>query len=297
MKIRKGDDFFETLSFEGHNSAFSACSAVRYSRKELSEYMETFEAVAIRAARRAGLLLKRRLDQKRQIRYKGAVNLVTEMDLLAEKVIVSEIRKHYPDHSLLAEEDTDLRGDSPYRWVIDPLDGTTNYAHGFPVFSVSIALEKEGKVILGVVYDPTREELFVAKKGKGTRLNGRKIHVSSTPKLSGCLLATGFPYDLRETAADNFDHFHNFALRAHAVRRAGSAALDLCYVAAWRFDGFWDMRLGPWDMAAGSLIVQEAGGKITDFLGNPVDLDGKHVLASNGKVHGEMMKVLKMGRF
>lgn len=259
--------------------------------------MECFEQVAILAARRAGLLLKGRLGQKRQIKYKGAVNLVTEMDLLAEKVIVSEIRKRYPDHSLLAEEKTDLRADSPYRWIIDPLDGTTNYAHGFPVFSVSIALEKEGKVILGAVYDPTRDELFVAKKGQGTRLNGRKIRVSSTPKLSECLLATGFPYDIREAAADNFDHFRNFALRAHAVRRAGSAALDLCYVAAGRFDGFWEMRLGPWDMAAGGLIVREAGGKVTDFLGNPVHLDGEHVLASNGKIHREMMRILKMGRF
>jgi myo-inositol-1(or 4)-monophosphatase len=259
--------------------------------------MESFEQVAILAARRAGLLLKRRLGQKRQIKYKGAVNLVTEMDLLAERVIVSEVRKRYPDHGFLAEEKTNLQGSSPYRWVIDPLDGTTNYAHAFPVFSVSIALEKERKVILGVVYDPTREELFVAKKGKGARLNGRKIHVSSTPKLSECLLATGFPYDIREAGADNFDHFRNFALRAHAVRRAGSAALDLCYVAAGRFDGFWEMRLGPWDMAAGSLIVREAGGKVTDFLGNPVDLDGKHVLASNGKIHREMIKLLKRGRF
>ena len=259
--------------------------------------MESFEQVAILAAKKAGLLLKSRLGQKRRVKYKGPVNLVTEMDLLAEKVIVSEIRKHWPDHSLLAEEKTDLQGDSPYRWVIDPLDGTTNYAHGFPVFSVSIALQMEEKVVLGVVYDPTRDDLFVGKKGEGARLNGRKIHVSSTPKLSESLLATGFPYDLRENAADNFDHFRNFALHAHAVRRAGSAALDLCYVAAGRFDGFWEMRLGPWDMAAGSLMVREAGGKTTDFLGNPLGLDGRHVLASNGKIHREMIKLLKRGRF
>jgi myo-inositol-1(or 4)-monophosphatase len=258
--------------------------------------MESFEQAAILAAKKAGLLLKRRLGWKRQVKYKGVVNLVTEMDLLAEKVIVSEIRKRYPDHSLLAEEKTDLRGDSPYRWVIDPLDGTTNYAHGYPVFSVSIALEKAGEVILGVVYDPTRDELFVGKKGKGARLNGRKIHVSSTPKLSECLLATGFPYDIRETAADNFDHFRNFALRVHAVRRAGSAALDLCYVAAGRFDGFWEMKLGPWDLAAGSLMVKEAGGKVTDFLGTPLVLDGKYVLASNGKIHREMLQILRLGR-
>ena len=259
--------------------------------------MESFEQAAILAAKKAGVLLKRRLGWKRQVKYKGVVNLVTEMDLLAEKVIVSEIRKRYPHHSLLAEERTDLRGDSSYRWVIDPLDGTTNYAHGYPVFSVSIALEKAGEVILGVVYDPTRDELFVGKKGKGARLNGRKINVSSTPKLSECLLATGFPYDIRETAADNFDHFRNFALRVHAVRRAGSAALDLCYVAAGRFDGFWEMRLAPWDLAAGSLMVREAGGKTTDFWGNPLGLDGRHVLASNGKIHREMIQLLKMGRF
>lgn len=258
--------------------------------------MESFEQVAIGAAKKAGLLLKSRLGQKRRVKYKGPVNLVTEMDLLAEKVIVSEIREHWPDHSVLAEEKTDLRGDSPYRWVIDPLDGTTNYAHGFPVFSVSIALQKEENVILGVVYDPTRDELFVGKKGEGARLNGRKIHVSSTPKLSECLLATGFPYDLRENAADNFDHFRNFALHAHAVRRAGSAALDLCYVAAGRFDGFWEMRLGPWDMAAGTLMVREAGGKTSDFWGNPLGLDGRHVLASNGKIHREMIRLLKRGR-
>jgi myo-inositol-1(or 4)-monophosphatase len=259
--------------------------------------MHSFEKVAILAAKKAGLLLKRGLGQKRRVGYKGAVNLVTEMDLLSEKVIVSEIRKRYPNHSLLAEEKTRVLESSPYRWIIDPLDGTTNYAHGFPIFSVSIALEKQGRVILGVVYDPTREELFVANEGKGARLNGRRIHVSSTPALSRSLLATGFPYDLRESPVDNFDHFRNFALRVHAVRRAGSAALDLCYVAVGRFDGFWEMKLGPWDFAAGSLIVREAGGEITDFLGKRLDLAGKHVLASNGRIHRQMIKVLKMGRF
>jgi myo-inositol-1(or 4)-monophosphatase len=259
--------------------------------------MESFTKVAILAAKKAGLLLKRGLGQKRQVDYKGAVNLVTEMDIISERVIVSEIRKRYPNHSLLAEEKTRVQENSAYRWIIDPLDGTTNYAHGFPIFSVSIALEKQGEVILGVVYDPTREELFVAKKEKGARLNGRSIHVTSTPALSKSLLATGFPYDLRESPVDNFDHFRNFALRVHAVRRPGSAALDLCYVAAGRFDGFWEMKLGPWDFAAGSLMVREAGGEITDFLGKRLDLDGQHVLASNGKIHREMIKVLKMGRF
>jgi len=259
--------------------------------------MGSFKSVAAAAARKAGLLLKRKLGQTRKIEYKGAVNLVTEMDLLSEKIIGSEIGQHYPNHSLLAEERIMKQGDSPYRWIIDPLDGTTNYAHGYPIFCISIALEEKGELILGVVYDPMRDELFLAEKGKGARLNGRKIRVSSTPKLARSLLATGFPYDLRESPANNFDHFRNFALRVHAVRRAGSAALDLCYVAAGRFDGFWEMKLGPWDFAAGSLLVREAGGKITDFLGKDLLLDGRNVLASNGKIHGEMIKVLKMGRF
>jgi myo-inositol-1(or 4)-monophosphatase len=258
--------------------------------------MGSFRQVGIMAAKKAGLLLKRSLGQERRVGYKGAVNLVTEMDLLSEKVIVSEIGRHYPDHSLLAEEKTMKQQDSAFRWIIDPLDGTTNYAHGYPVFSVSIALEREEEIILGVVYDPMRDELFVAENKKGARLNGQRIRVSSTPKLSQSLLATGFPYDLRESPVNNFDHFHNFALRVHAVRRAGSAALDLCYVAAGRFDGFWEMKLGPWDLAAGSLIVREAGGTTTDFLGNPLRLDGKNVLASNGRIHREMIKVLKMGR-
>jgi myo-inositol-1(or 4)-monophosphatase len=258
--------------------------------------METYRTLAIRAAKKAGQILQRRLGRVRNVDYKGAVNLVTEMDFLAEEVIVSEIRKEYPHHSFLAEEKVRQQVDSPFRWIIDPLDGTTNYAHGFPIFCVSIALEKEGEIILGVVYDPSRDELFVAEKGKGARLNGRRIRVSSTPKLSQSLLATGFPYDLRESPVNNFDHFRNFALRVHAVRRAGSAALDLCYVAAGRFDGFWEMKLGPWDLAAGSLIVKEAGGKVTDFQGKPLGLHGSHVLASNGKFHREMIKILKMGR-
>lgn len=207
--------------------------------------MECVEQVAILAAKKAGLLLKRRLGQKRQVSYKGPVNLVTEMDLLSERIIVYEIRKRYPNTSFLAEEKTSVLENSPYRWIIDPLDGTTNYAHGVPIFSVSIALEKQGEVILGVVYDPTCDELFVGKKRKGARLNGRKIHVSSTPTLPKSLLATGFPYDLRESPADNFDYFRNFARRVHDVRRAGSAALVLCYVAAGRLDGYWEMKLGP----------------------------------------------------
>jgi myo-inositol-1(or 4)-monophosphatase len=258
--------------------------------------MQSFKPLAIRLAKKSGGILQGHLGRVKKVGYKGAVNLVTEMDLLSEKMIVAEIRKHYPNHSLLAEEKTHRQKDSPYQWIIDPLDGTTNYVHGYPVFCVSIGLEKDGEIILGVVYDPSRDELFVGEKGKGARLNGRTLQVSSICALSRSLLSTGFPYDLRESSVNNFDHFRNFATRVHAVRRAGSAALDLCYVAAGRFDGFWEMKLAPWDLAAGSLIVREAGGKVTDFQGNPIHLDGKNVLASNGKIHREMMKILKMGR-
>ena len=237
------------------------------------------------------------MGRKRTIGFKGAVNLVTEMDILSEKIIVGEIEKRFPDHAILAEERPAMEKASRFLWIIDPLDGTTNYAHGFPVFSVSIALAKDEEVILGVVYDPTRDELFTAEKGKGARLNGRRIRVSSESDLSRSLLATGFPYDLRESKINNFDHFHNFAIRAQAVRRAGSAALDLCYVAAGRFDGFWEMKLGPWDIAAGSLMVAEGGGKITNFLGRPLNLSGKHVLASNGKIHAAMLKIVRLGNF
>lgn len=258
--------------------------------------MNSYMRTAIAAARRAGTILKARLGRKRKVGYKGAVNLVTEMDILAEKLIVGEIRSHFPDHAVMAEESGTVEKASPFRWIIDPLDGTTNYAHDFPVFCVSIALARDEEVILGVVYDPTREELFTAEKGKGARLNGRKIRVSSESNLSRSLLATGFPYDLRESRVNNFDHFHNFAVRAQAVRRTGSAALDLCYVAAGRFDGFWEMKLAPWDMAAGGLIVSEAGGRLTDFGGKPLKLSGKQVLASNGKVHRTMLGIVKMGR-
>lgn len=259
--------------------------------------MNSFKKIAVNAATKAGLILKKNLSKKRKIAYKGAVNLVTEMDLLAEDIITSLIKKHFPNHNILAEEKVNSQGDSPYRWIIDPLDGTTNYAHGFPIFCVSIALEKDKEIILGVVYDPMREELFLAEKGKGAKLNGKKIHVSAVSKLSQSLLATGFPYDLRESSENNFDHFRNFALRVHAVRRAGSAALDLCYVAAGRFDGFWEMKLGPWDFAAGSLIVKEAGGKVTDFAGHPLKINSGHVLASNGKIHQEMIAIIKMGKY
>jgi myo-inositol-1(or 4)-monophosphatase len=259
--------------------------------------MISYQSVAVQAARKAGEILKKQMGRRRTIGFKGTVNLVTEMDILSEKIIVQEIERRFPDHAVLAEERSASQKPSRFLWIIDPLDGTTNYAHGFPIFSVSIALAKDGEVVLGVVYDPSRDELFTAEKGRGARLNGRQIRVSSESKLTLSLLATGFPYDLRKSKINNFDHFHNFAVRAQAVRRAGSAALDLCYVAAGRFDGFWEMKLGTWDIAAGSLMVSEAGGKVTNFLAQPLNLSGKHVLASNGKIHREMLRILKKGIF
>jgi myo-inositol-1(or 4)-monophosphatase len=264
--------------------------------KGRSKKMESFKALAVHAAKKAGRVLQRRLGRTRRIDYKGALNLVTEMDYRSERIIVSEIRKRFPEHGFLAEEKARQQSGSPYRWIIDPLDGTTNYAHGFPVYTISIGLEYGGEIILGVVYDPSREEIFVAQKGKGARLNGRRMAVSGTSRLSKSLLTTGFPYDLRESPVNNFDHFRNFAYRTHAVRRCGSAALDLCYVAAGRVDGFWEMKLGAWDLAAGSLMVQEAGGRVTDFQGQPLGLDGRQVLASNRRIHGVMMKILRMGK-
>lgn len=258
--------------------------------------METYRHFAQDIAQEAGLLLKAHLGQIRSFRHKGVVDLVTEMDIRSEALITAKIRHRFPRHGILAEENTCLPKASAYRWIIDPLDGTTNYAHGLPIYCVSIALEKDGKIVLGVVYDPSRDELFWAQRGLGAFLGRKRIRVSKTAVLSQSLLATGFPYDLRENPMNNLDHFAHFALRTHAVRRLGSAALDLCYVAAGRFDGYWEMKIGPWDFAAGGLIVQEAGGKLTDFQGRSIQADGKNILATNGQIHGEMIQVLGLGK-
>jgi myo-inositol-1(or 4)-monophosphatase len=257
--------------------------------------MKGMLGVAFYAASNAGKILKDNFGKSLEIDFKGDINLVTDIDRLSEKTIVEIIMDKYPDHQILAEESEGKRSESPYRWIIDPLDGTTNYAHGFPFFCVSIALEKDREIILGIIYDPLLEEFFVAEKGKGAYLNKKKIEVSSTDNLIHSLLATGFPYDLRESEENNIDHFNNFIMSAQAVRRAGSAALDLCYVAMGRFDGFWELKLSPWDVAAGSLIVKEAGGIVTDFKGGDFDIYSKEILASNKKIHNEMVQVLKKG--
>ena len=253
---------------------------------------ERCKAIAIEAARKAGAILDEHARKGFRIEHKDAVNLVTDADRRAEQVIVEAIRRAFPDHQVLAEE-RGLAGDqSPFKWVIDPLDGTTNFAHGFPAYCVSIGLEYQGRCTLGVVFDPTRHELFVGESGGGAFLNGHPIHVSGTPKLDAALLVTGFAYDIRHSPQNNLDHFANFALRVQGLRRTGAAALDLCYVACGRFDGFWELKLHPWDMAAGTVIVQEAGGRMSDFGGGPLSIYGQEIVASNGFIHDAMLAVL-----
>lgn len=247
---------------------------------------------AVEAARKAGLLLKENLGRAGKIEYKGAVNIVTEMDKRAEALILEEIKRNFPGHGILTEESEEQVSSSGLKWIIDPLDGTTNYAHGFPFFCVSIAFEKDGEVVLGVIYDPMLDELFVAEKGKGAYLNGKSIHVSSVDSMDKSLLATGFPYDLRSSRLNNLDFFSTFSLKAQAIRRAGSAALDLSYIASGRFDGYWELKLRPWDVAAGALLVLEAGGTYTDFNGNPASIYGKECLATNGLIEKEMLGIL-----
>ncbi len=254
-----------------------------------------FLEVAVQAARVSGRIQKRYLSKNYRIDYKGVhTNLVTEVDLRCEMKILSVIKSHFPGHGFYAEEGGETHASSPYRWIIDPLDGTTNYTHGYPCFCTSIALEKRGEVVLGVVFDPIQNELFTAEKGRGAFLNGKRISPSITSKLTEALLVTGFPYDIKRNRK-NFKHFKNFVLQAQAVRRDGSAALDLCYTAMGRFDGFWEFSLSPWDMAAGELILKEAGGKITLANGRPFSIFKGEVLASNGQIHSQMARVLKSG--
>lgn len=244
-------------------------------------------------AHRAGKLLMEKLDQSVSVQYKGDINLVTEADKGSEKMIMEAIRQNFPDHGILSEESPAVAGSSAMRWIIDPLDGTTNYAHGYPVFCISIALEKDGTVILGVVHDPTRRDTFVAVRGEGAYLNEKKMAVSQTASLTRSLLATGFPYDIRESAENNLDYFNMMAREAQAIRRAGAAALDIAYLAAGRFDGFWELKLQPWDTAAASLLVEEAGGKITDIAGASWNLLSPNILVSNGRIHEQMMEVFR----
>ena len=256
--------------------------------------------IAARAARialEAGDLLRRYFQRGVATEYKGDVDLVTEADRASEKLITERLSAAFPDHGIYGEEGVRQRLDSEYRWYVDPLDGTTNFAHGFPVFCVSLGLEHrpaglaaeaDGELVAGVIYDPTRDELFTAQKGMGAWLNGRPIHVSGTKHLAEALVATGFPSRKRH-ASPNIHFYQEFTMRSHGVRRAGSAALDLAYTACGRMDGFWEFYLNPWDTAAGALLVQEAGGRITRFDGARFPLNSSEILATNGLLHAEMM--------
>jgi myo-inositol-1(or 4)-monophosphatase len=241
----------------------------------------------------AGQMLLNGMSKNIRIERKGEVNLVTEMDLESEKMIYSAIRKAFPAHSILAEEGTSKDTGSRYRWIVDPLDGTTNYAHRYPVWCVSVALEFDSEILGGVIYNPNLDEMFYGWRGKGAFMNRKRLHVSRQSRLSEAFLATGFPYDIRETELDNIDNFARFYKRCQAVRRGGSAALDLAYMAAGVFDGFWELKLSPWDTAAGKMLVEEAGGEVTDFSGNSFDIFGKEIVCANSKLLRQMLEVLK----
>jgi myo-inositol-1(or 4)-monophosphatase len=240
----------------------------------------------------AGRLLLDRFHTDLEISHKGTIDLVTEADLAAESLIVGRIQKAFPEHSILAEERHTHTRDEAVKWVIDPLDGTTNYAHGYPVFSVSIGLEIEGNIEWGAVLDPVRNELYTARRGKGATCNRVSLRVSKVESLDSSLLATGFPYDIRTSELNNLDNFRAFALHSHGIRRSGSAALDLCHVAAGRLDGFWELKLNPWDCAAGYLMVREAGGRVTNFRGRPGSIYEREVIASNGLIHDQMINII-----
>lgn len=252
--------------------------------------------IAIRAARSAGKLLLRYSDRLDQVKFesKGRNDFVSDMDRAAEATIVQELRSRFPSHSILAEEgsEPDVNIDSDYQWIIDPLDGTTNYLHGFPQFAVSIALTYKGQLECGVVYDPLREELFTAARGRGAQINDRKLRVTNLPSLEGALIGTGFPYRDQRHLDTYLDMFKAMTLATAGLRRPGSAALDLAYVAAGRTDGFWELGLSPWDCAAGALLILEAGGAITDLAGGSNYLDTGNMIAGNPKVHRAMLDLL-----
>jgi myo-inositol-1(or 4)-monophosphatase len=250
---------------------------------------------AILCAMESGRIQRQYYRKKFEVRYKGEINLVTEVDLACQARIIELISQNYPGHAIISEEKENVLTEQGPCWIIDPLDGTTNYAHGYPFFGTSIAYEEGGQVLIGAVYNPIFEELFYAKRGEGAYFNGEQVHVSSVGSLKGALLSTGFPYDLPTAKRNNVNHFLHFIYRAQAVRRDGSAALNLCYVACGRFDGHWEMRLNPWDLAAGALIVEEAEGRLSDLSGRPLNIFRGDILASNGAIHEEMLQVLSEG--
>jgi myo-inositol-1(or 4)-monophosphatase len=248
---------------------------------------------AIAAAKEAGRIQMEHFGHSHSIEYKGKFNPVTMVDKLCEQAIVQKILDAFPDHDFLTEESLFEMKGSPWKWIVDPLDGTTNYFHGYPCFCVSIGLEEEGEVRLGVVYNPILDELFHAEKGEGAYLNGNRISVSHEDRLDRSFFCTGFPYDVRERTDYYLRYFREFIIKSFALRRPGSAAIDLCYLAAGRFDGFWEFKLHAWDVAAGSLMITESGGKVTDFKGQPFSIYSGEILASNGLIHKEMLQTIR----
>jgi myo-inositol-1(or 4)-monophosphatase len=258
----------------------------------MTSSMQNYLDRAVALAKEAGLFQRSMIWKPFTIEYKGENDLVTEVDKRSEELIVEGLTTAFPDHDFLAEENTYPDRGASHKWIIDPLDGTTNFTHGFPWFAVSMALEVEGEIVLGVIYHTMMDEMFTACKGEGAWLNGSRISVSSRSPLRGSLLATGFPYDSATDRENNFAHFVNFQMGGRGIRRAGAAALDLAYVAAGRLDGFWESKLKPWDVAAGQLLVTEAGGRVTGYEGEPYSVYNNRIVASNGLIHDEMLETL-----
>jgi myo-inositol-1(or 4)-monophosphatase len=254
----------------------------------LPSYLET----ATEIAREAGALLANFFERRIPFELKGEHDLVTEADRASERLVVERLRSHFPSHNIVAEEGGGHTSSSEYRWYVDPLDGTTNFAHGFPVYNVTLGLERNGEMIAGVIFDPTRGEMFAAERGSGAYLNNRPIHVTTAKRVEDCLVATGFPSAKRHLNV-NIHFYYQLAMISHGVRRAGAAAIDLAYVACGRLDGFWEFRLNPWDMAAGILLVEEAGGRCSDMLGGAARLNGPHLLADNGHIHSAMLEIFE----
>ncbi|MEZ5353005.1 MAG: inositol monophosphatase family protein [Bryobacteraceae bacterium] len=250
----------------------------------MPSYLETATGIA----KEAGALLVRFYERRIGFELKGEFDLVTEADRASEKLIVERLRTHFPHHGILAEEGGGHESASEFRWFVDPLDGTTNFAHGYPAFNVTLALEQAGRMIAGVVYDPVRDELFAAERGAGAYLNNKRMRVTPSTRLEDALLATGFPSFKRHLNV-NVHFFHQVAMVTHGVRRSGSAAIDLAYVAAGRLDGFWEFGLKPWDLAAGTLLIEEAGGRCSDMHGSPMEVTGKHLVATNGAIHDQLI--------
>jgi myo-inositol-1(or 4)-monophosphatase len=281
------------LHAPGYSRYSANCFCIGTSRERTGKIVDkTLIAAGIEAVQRGGAVLRDSFGTVQTITHKGKLDLVTDTDRRCEEIMTEFLISEFPRHGILAEESPERPGCSAQRWILDPLDGTTNFAHGYPFFCISLAYEQDGRVCWGAVFDPLRDELFSAVHAGGTRLNGLPVRVSTVAALDQALLCTGFPYDVHDSSDNNLNHFCNFSRVARAIRRDGAAALDLCYVAAGRFDGFWEMKLKPWDVAAGCLAVVEAGGKVSTFQGTPHDMLHGDIVASGVGIHADMLAVL-----